>query len=61
MDEVTCAKPGGNLNASMNRQWIPYTSSASAQTSAPLIDYVEEVSRQRVLLCEIMAPLGHNL
>ncbi|KAJ4368111.1 hypothetical protein N0V83_006466 [Neocucurbitaria cava] len=58
MEDVTCAKPSGDLEDSGSSQWTPYTSPKASQPQPPVIDYVKEVSRQRVLLCECMAPLG---
>ncbi|RFU33219.1 hypothetical protein B7463_g3128, partial [Scytalidium lignicola] len=59
MDDVTCGKPGRNLSQPVNRQWTPYVTLSTSPT--PMTDYLEEVTGQRVLLCEIMAPLGQNL
>ncbi|KAF2095661.1 hypothetical protein NA57DRAFT_44435 [Rhizodiscina lignyota] len=61
MEDITCAKPGGSLNSTISNQWVSYTSPTSTQTCTPVFGYVQEVSRQRALLCQIMAPLGYNL
>lgn len=59
MDDVTCEKPGGNMRSAVNSQWMPYTS--PSKTCIPVPGYIEEVNRQRALLCEIMVPLGYYL
>ncbi|CAM1510981.1 Fc.00g084940.m01.CDS01 [Cosmosporella sp. VM-42] len=61
MEDVTVAKPGGDTTGEANCQWIPYVSPKSFQDCTPLLDYTNELHRQRVLMVEIMAPLGHAL
>jgi hypothetical protein len=61
MDDVSCGKPGVSLSHSIYRQWAPYVTISSPPTVPLMTDHVEEVCQQRVLLCEIMAPLGQNL
>jgi hypothetical protein len=60
MEDVTVAKPCGGTSPGEN-QWFPYVSPRTFTESSPLPDYTNELHRQRVLLCEIMAPLGYAL
>lgn len=59
MEDVTVAKPSG-MPRSVT-QWIPYTSPSSVEDETILTDCTQELHRQRVLLVEIMAPLGYAL
>ncbi|KAL0932487.1 uncharacterized protein CTRU02_213440 [Colletotrichum truncatum] len=59
MEGVTVAKPGSVISDKPSGQWSSYTSLASP--GSPMTDYSEDLSRQRALLCEIMAPLGYSL
>ncbi|POR36832.1 Uncharacterized protein TPAR_02968 [Tolypocladium paradoxum] len=61
MEDVTVAKPLGRTTPQSTVQWIPYVSRKSTQDNTTLPDYTEELHRQRVLLVEIMAPLGYAL
>ncbi|KAH7116381.1 fungal-specific transcription factor domain-containing protein, partial [Dactylonectria macrodidyma] len=61
MEDVTVTKPCGDTRPESVGQWIPYTSPRSFQEHTPLPDYTNELHRQRVLLGEIMAPLGYAL
>ncbi|KAF9875237.1 hypothetical protein CkaCkLH20_07057 [Colletotrichum karsti] len=59
MEDVTAAKPGNSTTESDQGQWAAYISAASPGQAQP--DFSEELGRQRALLCETMAPLGHAL
>jgi hypothetical protein len=61
MEDVTVEKPGSNLSDSHYGRWVPYGLPGFLRVDLDLIDPTELVSQQRVLLCEIMAPLGHIL
>ncbi|KAH8659465.1 fungal-specific transcription factor domain-containing protein, partial [Ilyonectria robusta] len=61
MEDVTVSKPCGDTRPESAGQWIPYVSPQSFEESTPLPDYANEMHRQRVLLGEIMAPLGYAL
>lgn len=61
MDDVSVGKPNFDLVSREASLWTPYVSARSKETSSTMLDHTEEVSRQRILLCEIMAPLGHIL
>lgn len=61
MEDVTVEKPGGGQSHSALGQWTPYVSPKSLDATSPLVDYTDELSRQRARLCEIMAPLGYAL
>nr|XP_036589172.1 fungal specific transcription factor [Colletotrichum truncatum]KAF6800814.1 fungal specific transcription factor [Colletotrichum truncatum] len=60
LDDITVEKP--RVNTSEVKRWFPYTSpNSDGGPSATLVDFVEDVSLQRIGLCEIMAPLGYTL
>ncbi|KAH7171429.1 fungal-specific transcription factor domain-containing protein [Dactylonectria macrodidyma] len=59
MEDVTVSKPCGDTRPESCGQWFPYVSPRSFEESTPLPDYTNELHRQRVLLGEIMAPLGY--
>ncbi|KAH6989305.1 fungal-specific transcription factor domain-containing protein [Ilyonectria sp. MPI-CAGE-AT-0026] len=61
MEDVTVSKPCGDTRPESAGQWIPYSSPRSFEEHTPLPDYTNELHRQRVLLGEIMAPLGYAL
>ncbi|KAK7415148.1 hypothetical protein QQX98_006092 [Neonectria punicea] len=61
MEDVTVAKPSGDTRQESAGQWIPYVTPRSFEEHTPLPDYTNELHRQRVLLGEIMAPLGYAL
>ncbi|KAI1102678.1 fungal-specific transcription factor domain-containing protein [Jackrogersella minutella] len=61
MEDVTVGKPGGDPANETTTQWIPYGSPKSLEDCTPFIDYPEELSRYRAMLCEIMAPLVYAL
>lgn len=61
MEDVTVSKPHGGTTPGAQDRWIPYVSPRSFNDETPLPDYTSELHRQRVLLCEIMAPLGYAL
>ncbi|KAI8230567.1 hypothetical protein K4K55_006548 [Colletotrichum sp. SAR 10_96] len=60
LDDITVQKPVAG--ASGAAAWLPYTSPRSNDTPPAALTYhSEDVSLQRIELCEIMAPLGHTL
>lgn len=61
MEEVTCSMPTSDLDATVGSPWTPYSTTSDAQTQPSTFGFVKEVSRQRILLCKIMAPLGYSL
>ncbi|KAI1213739.1 fungal-specific transcription factor domain-containing protein [Annulohypoxylon truncatum] len=61
MEDVTIEKPGGNPATETATQWIPYGSPKSLDDCTPCVDYPEELSRYRAMMCEIMAPLVYAL
>ncbi|RSL85791.1 hypothetical protein CEP51_003142 [Fusarium floridanum] len=61
MEDVTVAKPVGDIRPEKSGQWIPYVSKKSFEELTPLPDYTDELHRQRTLLSEIMVPLGYAL
>ncbi|KAM5354236.1 hypothetical protein ACJ41O_000886 [Fusarium nematophilum] len=61
MEDVTVAKPSGDVRPEAAGQWIPYVSKRSFEECTPLPDYTDELHRQRTLLSEIMVPLGYAL
>ncbi|TDZ38604.1 Nitrogen assimilation transcription factor nit-4 [Colletotrichum spinosum] len=62
MDDITVQKPGGELPDTPLTRWLPYTFPVNSQPSPiSLDDHIESVSRWRIELCEIMAPLGDTL
>lgn len=62
MEAVTVGPPDANQSADAVGHWIHYVSPESLrQQKTPIPDHTVELHRQRVLLCEIMAPLGFAL
>lgn len=61
MEAVTVGPPDAEKGANAVGRWIPYTSPRSLQQETAVTDHTVELHRQRVLLCEIMAPLGFAL
>lgn len=61
MENVSCDKPSADLGSTNPSQWTPYQSPQGTQSHLPTLGYIKEVSRQRVVLCQIMAPLGQYL
>ncbi len=61
MEDVTVAVPSGRNTLQSPGLWIPYESLSSAQTCPVLPDFTDELHRQRVLLVQIMVPLGYAL
>ncbi|KAI9930103.1 hypothetical protein ASPWEDRAFT_147700 [Aspergillus wentii DTO 134E9] len=57
MQDVTVEKP---ISSTYNRWW-PYVSSESTGEDSIQDDPTGLLSEQRILLCEMMEPLGHNL
>ncbi|CAG8925675.1 unnamed protein product [Penicillium salamii] len=62
MEDVTVAKPDGSVQHQQPHNWTPYASPIPfANNSLESGDCVEAVSRQEILLCELMAPCGYFL
>lgn len=61
MEDVTVGKPNGDVNHRETRKWIPYDSSNSDHSSEGILDSMQEVARQEVFLCELMARCGYIL
>lgn len=61
MEDVTVGKPNGDVNHREPRKWIPYDSSNSDHSSEGILDSMQEVARQEVFLCELMARCGYIL
>lgn len=61
MEDVTVGKPNSDANDREPRKWIPYESPNSSNSDEALSDSMEEVTRQEVSLCELMARCGYIL
>lgn len=61
MEDVTVEKPGRNSSDSHSGRWVPYALPGFQGADVGLVNPTELLSKQQVLLCEIMAPLGHIL
>lgn len=61
MEDVTVEKPRGGVGPESAGQWIPYTSPRSLGDDIPVPSYTNELHRQRVLMSEIVAPVGYAL
>ena len=61
MDDVTVGKPNDDVNHQEPRKWIPYDPPNSDHSDEGLLDSMEEVTRQEVFLCELMARCGYIL
>ncbi|EQB58296.1 hypothetical protein CGLO_01470 [Colletotrichum gloeosporioides Cg-14] len=60
LDDITVQKPVAGVAGAA--AWLPYTSPGSNDSPPAALTYhIEDVSLQRIELCEIMAPLGHTL
>lgn len=60
MEDVTVGKPNGDVHREP-RKWIPYDPPNSDHSDEGLLDSMEEVTRQEVFLCELMARCGYIL
>lgn len=61
MESVTISPPDVDRSVDAVGEWIPYVSPRSLEEETPLPDHTVALHRQRVLLCEIMAPLAFAL
>ena len=61
MESVTLGPPDAVESVDPIGQWSPYVSAQLPPDREALPDPTVEIHRQRVLLCEIMAPLGFAL
>lgn len=61
MEDVTVLKPSGGPLQDSESTWTPYVSSKLTQGADTRTDYPNSLLRQRVLMAEIMAPLGYAL
>lgn len=61
MEDVTVSKPSSDSLQASNHAWTPYVSSKSIQRAGTRRDYPDTLLGQRVLMAEIMAPLGYAL
>ncbi|KAH6971311.1 fungal-specific transcription factor domain-containing protein [Ilyonectria destructans] len=61
MEDVTVEKPRGGVGPESADQWIPYISPRSLGDDIPVPSYTNELHRQRVLMSEIVAPVGYAL
>ncbi|CAG9953093.1 unnamed protein product, partial [Clonostachys rosea f. rosea IK726] len=61
MEDVTVDKPKEIANMSSPQIWVQYCSAQPGNEGLSLADYTEIISRERISLCEIMAPLGYAL
>ncbi|KAH8648492.1 fungal-specific transcription factor domain-containing protein [Xylariales sp. PMI_506] len=62
MQDVTVNKPEGLSQSKPAGRWTPYVSSNYLPRDvAPLQDDIDELSRHRAILWEIMAPIGYGL
>ncbi|KAF7553674.1 hypothetical protein G7Z17_g3452 [Cylindrodendrum hubeiense] len=61
MEDVTVEKPRGGIEPESAGQWIPYIAPRSLGENAPIPGYTNELHRQRVLMSEIVAPVGYAL
>ncbi|GAM83028.1 hypothetical protein ANO11243_010140 [Dothideomycetidae sp. 11243] len=59
MEDVTVPKPSGVPSSNYAQEWTPYVS--LSQSVAPMPDKIAELHRQRVLLVELMEPIGYAL
>ncbi|KAJ5168261.1 uncharacterized protein N7482_003855 [Penicillium canariense] len=63
MEDVTIDKPGRDSTWDQAQRWTPYglPYPVSYLSDTPIVNPVAALSRYRILLCEIMTPLGHVL
>lgn len=61
MESVTVGLPDAEQSVDAVGEWIPYLSARSLNIETPVPDHTVALHRQRVMLCEIMAPLGFAL
>lgn len=61
MEDVTVGKPNGDENHREPRKWIPYESPNADHNGEGILDSMQEVTRQEVFLCELMARCGYIL
>ena len=61
MEDVTVKKPDDKIQHQQSHNWTPYGSPIPFADSLETGDCIELVSRQEVLLCELMAPCGYFL
>lgn len=63
MEDVTVDKPGRDSSWDRAQRWTPYglPYSVSSILESPIVNPVTTLSQYRILLCEIMTPLGHVL
>lgn len=63
MEDVTVDKPGRDSTWDQAQRWTPYglPYPVSSLPDTPIVNPVTTLSQYRILLCEIMTPLGHVL
>jgi hypothetical protein len=63
MEDVTVDKPGRDSSWDRAQRWTPYglPYPDSSLPDTPIVNPVTTLSQYRILLCEIMTPLGHVL
>jgi hypothetical protein len=63
MEDVTVDKPGRDSTWDQAQRWTPYglPYPFCSLQDTPIVNPVTTLSRYRILLCEIMTPLGHVL
>lgn len=61
MEDVTVKKPDDKMQCQQYHNWVPYASPIPFVDTLESGDCIELVSRQEVLLCEMMAPCGYFL
>ncbi|KAJ5380245.1 fungal-specific transcription factor domain-containing protein [Penicillium cataractarum] len=63
MEDVTVDKPGRDSNWDQAQRWTPYglPYPVSPLPDPSIVNPVTALSQSRILLCEIMTPLGHVL
>lgn len=63
MEDVTVDKPGRDSSWDRTQRWAPYglPYPVSSLPDSPIMNPVTTLSQHRILLCEIMTPLGHVL
>lgn len=63
MEDVTVDKPGRDSNWDQAQRWTPYglPYPVLPLPDPSIVNPVTALSQSRILLCEIMTPLGHIL